>query len=48
MIDVKLLRDTPNEVRDSLKSRGYDLNIAYFEELDEMDQDQQAVLCSLP
>ena len=36
MIDVKLLRDTPNEVRDSLKSRGYDLNIAYFEELDEI------------
>ena len=35
MIDVKLLRDTPNEVRDSLKSRGYDLNIAYFEEIDE-------------
>ena len=35
MIDVKLLRDTPNEVRDSLKSRGYDLNTAYFEELDE-------------
>ena len=35
MIDVKLLRDNPNEVRDSLKSRGYDLNIAYFEELDE-------------
>ena len=36
MIDVKLLRDNPNEVRDSLKSRGYDLNIAYFEELDEI------------
>ena len=36
MIDVKLLRDTPNEVRDSLKSRGYDLNIEYFEELDEI------------
>jgi seryl-tRNA synthetase len=36
MIDVKLLRDTPNEVRDSLKSRGYDLNIAYFEEIDEI------------
>ena len=36
MIDVKLLRDTPNEVRDRLKSRGYDLNIAYFEELDEI------------
>ena len=36
MIDVKLLRDTPNEVRDSLKSRGYDLNTAYFEELDEI------------
>ena len=36
MIDVKLLRDTPNEVRDSLKSRGYDLNIVYFEELDEI------------
>ena len=36
MIDVKLLRDTPNEVRDSLKSRGYDLNIAYFEKLDEI------------
>ena len=36
MIDVKLLRDTPNEVRDSLKSKGYDLNIAYFEELDEI------------
>ncbi len=36
MIDVKLLRETPKEVRDSLKSRGYDLNIAYFEELDEI------------
>jgi seryl-tRNA synthetase len=36
MIDVKLLRDIPNEVRDRLKSRGYDLNIAYFEELDEI------------
>ena len=36
MIDVKLLRDNPNGVRDSLKSRGYDLNIAYFEELDEI------------
>lgn len=36
MIDVKLLRDTPNEVRDRLKSRGYNLNIAYFEELDEI------------
>jgi seryl-tRNA synthetase len=36
MIDVKLLRDTPNEVRDSLKLRGYDLNITYFEELDEI------------
>ena len=36
MIDIKLLRDTPNEVRDSLKSRGYDLNIEYFEELDEI------------
>ena len=36
MIDVKLLRDTPNEVRDSLKSRGYDLNIENFEELDEI------------
>ena len=36
MIDVKLLRDSPNEVRDSLKSRGYDLNTAYFEELDEI------------
>ena len=36
MIDVKLLRETPNEVRDRLKSRGYDLNIAYFEELDEI------------
>jgi seryl-tRNA synthetase len=36
MIDVKLLRDFPKEVRDRLKSRGYDLNIAYFEELDEI------------
>ena len=36
MIDIKLLRDTPNEVRDRLKSRGYDLNTAYFEELDEI------------
>jgi len=36
MIDVKLLRETPNEVKDSLKSRGYDLNIDYFEELDEI------------
>ena len=36
MIDLKLLRDTPNEVRDRLKSRGYNLNIAYFEELDEI------------
>ena len=36
MIDVKLLRDNPNGVKDSLKSRGYDLNIAYFEELDEI------------
>ena len=36
MIDVKLLRDTPNEVKDSLKSRGYDLNISYFEELEEI------------
>ena len=36
MIDVKLLRDTPNEVKDSLKSRGYDLNISYFDELDEI------------
>jgi seryl-tRNA synthetase len=36
MIDVKLLRDIPKEVRDRLKSRGYDLNIAYFEELDEI------------
>ena len=36
MIDVKLLRETPNEVKVSLKSRGYDLNIDYFEELDEI------------
>ena len=34
MIDIKKLRDNPKLVKQSLKKRGYDLDVSLFSELD--------------
>lgn len=34
MIDIKLLRESPEEIKNKLLTRGYELNISLFQDLD--------------